>query len=77
MTSTLSRWTRLDISPRSGAAVLEVDIPTGFYVRKELLRLYQRVGPIDSMRSRFTKSKVVLYFEYVSTSVMLCVANLE
>ena len=64
-----SRWTRLDIAPRSGASVLEVDIPTGFYVRKELLRLYQRVGPIDSMRSRYTKQKVVLYFEYVSSIV--------
>jgi hypothetical protein len=60
------RWTATHISPNSGDAILEVDIPTGFFVQKNMLRKYQRVGRIDSQRSRFSKQKVILYFDYVS-----------
>ncbi|ELT90449.1 hypothetical protein CAPTEDRAFT_197470 [Capitella teleta] len=59
------RWTATHISPNSGDAILEVDIPTGFFVQKNMLRKYQRVGRIDSQRSRFSKQKVILYFDYL------------
>ena len=62
------RWVATHISPYSSAAILEVELPTGFFVRKNELRKYQRVGRIDSQRSRYTKEKVVMYFDYVSLS---------
>ncbi|KAI0235992.1 hypothetical protein LSAT2_013430 [Lamellibrachia satsuma] len=63
-----ARWVRTDIAPTSGAAVLEVDIPTGYHTQKQLLRRHQWTGPIYSLRSRFTKQKVVLYFEYLNNT---------
>ena len=60
---------RTDIAPTSGAAVLEVDIPTGYHTQKQVLRRHQWTGPIYSLRSRFVHQKVVLYFEFVSISV--------
>ena len=60
---------RTDIAPTSGAAVLEVDIPTGYHTQKQVLRRHQWTGPIHSLRSRFVHQKVVLYFEFVSIRV--------
>ncbi len=62
----IPRWVATDISPQSGAAILEVDIPTGYYVRKQQLRLYQRLGRIPAQRTRFVSQKVVLNMDYVS-----------
>ena len=65
------RWVATHLAPRSGAATLEVDIPTGYVVWKPDLRKYQRVSRIQSQRSRFTSQKVVLYFDYVSSKLTI------
>jgi len=59
-------WVATQFGERSGSVILEVDIPTGWFVRKQQLRIYQRVSRIESQRSRFTKQKVVLFMDYVS-----------
>ena len=42
-------------------------MPSGWYVRKETLKKFQRQpGDIPAMRSHLTKAKVVWYMEYVS-----------
>ena len=61
------RWVRPDIAPCSGAAIIEIDIPTGFYIRKETLRkTMRRETRIPARRFRFTRQTVVLYLDYVS-----------
>ena len=61
------RWVRPDIAPRSGAAIIEIDIPTGFYIRKQTLRkTMRRETRIPARRFRFTRQTVVLYLDYVS-----------
>ncbi|KAK2155359.1 hypothetical protein LSH36_242g07003 [Paralvinella palmiformis] len=61
-------WVATQFGERSGSVILEVDIPTGWFVRKQQLRIYQRVSRIESQRSRFTKQKVVLFMDYIDTN---------
>ncbi len=69
-----NRWARPDVSWRSGAAILEIDIPTGFYVRKQTLRKTVAVLPrVPPNRFRFTRQKVILYLDYVRMTLNECV----
>ena len=61
------RWLDVATSDRSGFVMIEVDIPTGFVVNKQVLRDAERVGPYDVWkRSRFTRQKVYMHIDHVS-----------
>ena len=65
-----TRWLRTDLAEHSGASVIEVDMPSGWYVRKETLRQYQRrPGYAPAMRSHLTKEKVIWYLDSVSEAI--------
>lgn len=54
-------------SERSGLAVLDVTIPTGYIIQQQRLDAYilsQRVRNLQ--RARFQERKVLFYFDYVS-----------
>lgn len=61
------RWTNLNESIRSGMAVLDVGIPTGYYIQQQKLDTYilsRRVRNLQ--RARYQERKVLFYFDYVS-----------
>lgn len=63
----ISRWTHLNESIRSGMAVLDVTIPTGYWIQQQKLDAYilsKRVRNLQ--RARFVNNKVLFYFDYVS-----------
>lgn len=60
------RWTYTEESPRSGLAVLDVTIPTGYIIQQQKLDAYVRSRNVRNLqRARFLEQKVVFYFEYV------------
>ncbi len=61
------RWTLLEESDKSGMAVLEVDIPTGYVIQQQELDKYVRSGRVRHLReARYDERKVSFYFNYVS-----------
>ena len=55
-------------SERSGMAVLDVTIPTGYIVQQQKLDAYilsKRVRNLQ--RAKFAEKKVLFYFDFVST----------
>lgn len=59
-------WTNLNESQRSGMAVLDVTIPTGYIIQQQKLDAYilsKRVRNLQ--RARFQESKVLFYFDYL------------
>lgn len=61
------RWSNINESERSGLAVLDVTIPTGYIIQQQRLDAYilsQRVRNLQ--RARFQERKVLFYFDYVS-----------
>jgi hypothetical protein len=66
-----SRWTNLNESVRSGLAVLDVTIPTGYIVQQQDLDAYIRSRQVRNLqRARFQERKVLFYFDFVS--VLYC-----
>jgi len=63
----LFSWTYLEESERSGMAVLEVKIPTGYFVLQKKLDDYVKWGAVSTLRrAKYMPDKVVFYFDYVS-----------
>ena len=60
------RWTRTDIAPRSGAAVVEVDIPSGYHALRRRLNKVVSKSPLNMHRFRSPWGKLFAYFDYVS-----------
>lgn len=60
------RWTYIEESPRSGLAVLDVTIPTGYIMQQQNLDAYvlQKTVP-NLQRARFFPGKLLFYFAYV------------
>jgi len=57
----------LDKSDRSGLAVLEIDVPTGYVVMNQTLRDYVLSGVVPNLkRAEFYYRKAVFYFSHVS-----------
>jgi hypothetical protein len=57
----------LEESERSGMAVLEVKIPTGYFVLQSRLDNYVLSGYVPTLRrAKYFSDKVVFYFDYVS-----------
>lgn len=67
MNKIICRWNHLNESERSGLAVLDVTIPTGYIIQQQDLDGYilsRRVRNLQ--RARFFERKVLFYFDYVS-----------
>ncbi|XP_063831034.1 CD109 antigen [Ostrinia nubilalis] len=59
-------WSLLSESPRSGLAVLDVGIPTGYMIQQQRLDAYvlsRRVRTLQ--RAKYTPSKLTFYFHYL------------
>ncbi|KAK7573777.1 hypothetical protein V9T40_010968 [Parthenolecanium corni] len=60
------KWIYTEESPRSGLAVLDVTIPTGYIVQQQKLDAYVRSRNVRNLqRARFLEQKVVFYFEFL------------
>ncbi|KAJ9591586.1 hypothetical protein L9F63_001940, partial [Diploptera punctata] len=60
------RWTYLNESVRSGMAVLDVTIPTGYIIQQQDLDMYIRSRRVRNLqRARFQEQKVLFYFDYL------------
>jgi len=60
------RWIHLNESIRSGMAVLDVTIPTGYWIQQQKLDAYilsKRVRNLQ--RARYFNNKVLFYFDYL------------
>ncbi|XP_025075919.1 CD109 antigen [Pogonomyrmex barbatus] len=62
------RWTNLAESARSGMAVLDVGIPTGYIIQQQTLDRYIRSKQVRNLqRARFQEKKVLFYFDYLDS----------
>lgn len=60
------RWTHLDESERSGMAILDVTIPTGYYIQQQKLDTYVLSQSVRNLRrAKFMDKKIVFYFDYL------------
>ncbi|ODM98885.1 hypothetical protein Ocin01_07797 [Orchesella cincta] len=60
------RWTYLEESERSGMSVLEVTVPTGYFLHQKKLDEYVKYGAVSTLRrARYFAEKVVFYFDYL------------
>lgn len=72
-----TRWTLLTEAPRSGMAILEVPVPTGYMISQNSLnRIINSTStslsnPLNLREARAGDGKVFFYFDYVSTGDML------
>lgn len=61
------RWINTNESQRSGMAVLDVTIPTGYIIQQQKLDAYILSRQVKQLhRARFQERKVLFYFNYVS-----------
>lgn len=61
------RWNNVNESIRSGMAVLDVALPTGYWIQQQKLDAYilsRRVRNLQ--RARYLSNKVLFYFDFVS-----------
>lgn len=64
------RWTNTNESIRSGMTVLDVAIPTGYFMQQQKLDNYvlgQRVRNLK--RAKYEEKRVLFYFDYVSEEI--------
>ncbi|XP_072379728.1 CD109 antigen [Diabrotica undecimpunctata] len=60
------RWNHLNESERSGMAVLDVTIPTGYIIQQQDLDAYILSSRVRNLqRARFFERKVLFYFDYL------------
>lgn len=56
-------------SPRSGLAVLEVGIPTGYMIQQQRLDSYVLSRSVRTLqRAKYQPDKLLFYFDYVSVA---------
>uniref|UniRef100_A0A0A9WJ80 C3 and PZP-like alpha-2-macroglobulin domain-containing protein 8 n=3 Tax=Lygus hesperus TaxID=30085 RepID=A0A0A9WJ80_LYGHE len=64
--SSCQRWTNVNESVRSGMAVLDVTIPTGYIIQQQKLDAYVLTRNVQNLlRARIEGKKVLFYFEYL------------
>ncbi|XP_050294787.1 CD109 antigen [Anthonomus grandis grandis] len=62
------RWSNLNESDRSGQAVLDVTIPTGYIVQQQDLDAYVMSRRIRNLqRAKYQERKVLFYFDYLDS----------
>ncbi|XP_046661974.1 CD109 antigen isoform X3 [Homalodisca vitripennis] len=60
------RWTNLNESVRSGMAVLDITIPTGYIIQQQKLDAYILSQSVRNLqRARFQERKVLFYFDFL------------
>lgn len=60
------RWTYMNESERSGMAVLDVTIPTGYMIQQQKLDAYILSRSVRNLqRARFADRKILFYFDYL------------
>lgn len=60
-------WTLVEESPRSGLAVMDVAIPTGYMIQQQRLDAYVLSRRVPTLqRAKFLPSKLLFYFDYLS-----------
>lgn len=71
------RWTYLSESERSGMAILEVTVPSGYFLHQKRLDDYVKHGEVTTLRrARYFPEKVIFYFDYVSYyAVAQCISE--
>lgn len=76
-----ARWTLLSESPRSGMAVLEVPVPTGYMISQSVLDRIVNASstatltyPRNLRDARATERKIYFYFDYVSSVINIKLA---
>ncbi|KAK0087516.1 hypothetical protein PV326_005160 [Microctonus aethiopoides] len=61
-------WTNINESSRSGMAVLDVAIPTGYIIQQQTLDKYILSRQVKNLqRARFVGEKVLFYFDYLDS----------
>lgn len=77
-----TRWTLLSESPRSGQAVLEVPIPTGYMIGQNVLdKIINTTSsstllyPRNLREARLSERKINFYFDYVSISSNIAIST--
>lgn len=62
-----SSWVNTKESERSGMAVLDVAIPTGYWIQQQKLDSYVLSNRVRNLRrAKYLERKIVFYFDYVS-----------
>ncbi|CAK1584914.1 unnamed protein product [Parnassius mnemosyne] len=65
-------WTLVSESVRSGMAVLEVGVPTGYMVQQQRLDAYVLSRAVPTLqRAKYQPDKILFYFDYVRTQCTL------
>ncbi|KAH9631713.1 hypothetical protein HF086_014714, partial [Spodoptera exigua] len=60
-------WTLTQESPRSGMAVLEVGVPTGYMIQQQKLDAYVLARKVPTLqRAKYLPTKILFYFDYLS-----------
>ncbi|KAF7989441.1 hypothetical protein HCN44_008115 [Aphidius gifuensis] len=60
------RWINTNESSRSGMAILDVTIPTGYIIQQQTLDRYIRSKAVKNLqKARFQEKKVLFYFDYL------------
>ncbi|XP_035435862.2 CD109 antigen [Spodoptera frugiperda] len=60
-------WTLTQESPRSGMAVLEVGVPTGYMIQQQKLDAYVLARKVPTLqRAKYLTTKILFYFDYLS-----------
>ncbi|RWS18059.1 CD109 antigen-like protein [Dinothrombium tinctorium] len=63
------RWTLINESSSSGMAVLEVTIPSGYFIQQQELDIYVKSGGVRNLEeAKYTERKVIFYFNYLDQS---------
>lgn len=61
-----ARWLRTDLSPTSGQADIEIEIPSGYYVLKEMLNNQTAENPLIQDNGFDTSTQIAVYeMDYV------------
>lgn len=61
------RWTNTKESMHSGLAVLDITMPTGYFIQQQELDYYVRSGIVRNLReAKYKERKIYFYFDYVS-----------
>lgn len=66
------RWNNLNESIRSGMAVLDVTIPTGYWVQQQKLDAYVISKKVRNLqRAKYNDKKVLFYFDFVRLFIFI------
>lgn len=72
------RWINVAESQTSGMSVLEVTVPTGYFIQQQELDGIVKRKIVDNLKeARYYERKVVFYFDHVSTKLFFVYCNVR